>query len=54
MGVTLSTALPTLFTVNLKLTEKKEDGEVENDHSWLEPELEAKVRSVARASVDLV
>lgn len=39
---------------NLKLTGKKEDGEVKNDNSWLEPGLEARVRSVIRVSEDLV
>lgn len=61
MGVSLSTTLPTLFPIkrifpkqNLKLTGKKEDGEVKNDNSWLEPGLEAGVRSVIRVSEDLV
>lgn len=61
MGVSLSTTLPTLFPIkqifpkhNLKLTGKKEDCEVKNDHSWLEPGSEAKVRSAIRVSEDLV
>lgn len=60
MGVSLSATLPTLFPIkrifpkhNLKLTGKKEDGEVKNDHSWLEPGSEAKVRSAIRVSEDL-